>query len=235
MAQKLSNLPIGTLIKFGKHQIASETAQPIVWIVTAKNHSGYPANSVTLVAQKIIDVRPYDEAETDNSYGNGNYGLSNIDQWLNKDSNPWYVTAHSTDQAPDNTYVSNGTGYVSRPGFLSNFTNDEKNAILTTSIKVAKYSYVYETLSRRVFLPSMAEVGVTTGSITDGTLWAHFSTASRRTVLTTQCFNNTLSTEKPYSLTSHWMWWLRCAECSEGELFGFGLDFLSGSDELSVG
>ena len=125
MAQVLSNLPIGAKIKFGKHSVNGETSLPITWLVVAKNHSGYPSNSVTILAQDIIDLRAVDAIEPTNSNadvrskGNNNYGLSNIDQWLNKDSNPWYVAAHSTDQAPDNTYVSNGTGYVSRPGFLS--------------------------------------------------------------------------------------------------------------------
>ena len=52
MAQFLSNLPVGALIKFGKHKVGSEEAQPIIWIVADKNHSGYPANSVTLITQK---------------------------------------------------------------------------------------------------------------------------------------------------------------------------------------
>ncbi len=217
MAQNLSNLPIGAKVKFGKHSVNGETAQPIIWQVVAKNHSGYPSDSVTILAQDIIDLRAVDAIEPYNSNadvrssGNNDYGLSNIDQWLNKDGASWYAATHSTDQAPDNSYVSNGTGYTTNPGFLSNFTNAEKNAILSTSIKVAKYNYTYETLSRKVFLPSVAEVGASIGGITDGTLWAHFSTGSKRAVLTSQCYNNTSSTEKPINITAHWMWWLRSA------------------------
>ena len=217
MAQSLSNLPIGAKVKFGKHSVNGETAQAITWIVAAKNHSGYPSNSITLLSEKIIDLRAIDAAEPTNSngdiqtMGNGNYGLSNIDQWLNKDSSPWYVAAHSTDQAPDNNYTLRGTGYNTRPGFLSNFTSAEKNAILTTSIIATKYSYTTETLSRKVFLPSATEVGVKPGDITDGTLWTYFSTGSRRAVLTPQCFDNTLSVEKPTNITAYWSWWLRSA------------------------
>lgn len=218
MAQNLSNLPIGAKIKFGRHSVNGETAQDITWLVVAKNHTGYPSNSVTILAQDIVDLRAIDAIEPNNSNadirskGNNDYGLSNVDQWLNKDSTSWYVAAHSNDQTPNNTYVSNGTGYDSRPGFLSNFTTAEKNAILTTSINVAKYSYTYETLSRKIFLPSIAEVGLST--TTDGTVWAHFSAATRRAVLTLQCYNNTLSTEKPTSITAYWMWWLRSASYS---------------------
>ena len=39
MAQLLSNLPIGAKIKFGKHSVNGETAQPITWLVVSK-HTG---------------------------------------------------------------------------------------------------------------------------------------------------------------------------------------------------
>ena len=217
MAQNLSNLPIGSKIKFGKHSINGETAQDIIWLVVAKNHSGYPANSVTLLTEKIIDLRALDANEPNNTNanrqnnGNNDYGVSNIDQWLNKDGNPWYVAAHSADQVPDNSHTVYGTGYNTRPGFLNNFTTSEKNAILTTSITVTKYSNTIETLSRKVFLPSTSEVGLKPADLTDGTLWAYFSTKTRQVTVTSQCFDYTLSQEKPASVTSNWKWWLRSA------------------------
>ena len=55
MAQLLSNLPIGAKVKFGKHSVNTEAAQPIIWLVVAKNHTGYPSNSVTLVSS-IADI-----------------------------------------------------------------------------------------------------------------------------------------------------------------------------------
>ena len=42
MAQLLSNLPIGSLIKFGAHSVGLEAAQPIIWRIADKNHTGYP-------------------------------------------------------------------------------------------------------------------------------------------------------------------------------------------------
>ena len=63
MALRLSTLPIGTRIKFGRHQINNETPEPIVWIIAAKNHNNYPQNSVTLITEKIIDCRAYDAQE----------------------------------------------------------------------------------------------------------------------------------------------------------------------------
>ena len=67
MAQALSNLPIGAKVKFGKHSVNGETAQPITWVVVAKNHTGYPSNSVTLLTEKIIDLRAFDAKEPNNS------------------------------------------------------------------------------------------------------------------------------------------------------------------------
>ena len=112
MAQLLSNLPIGAKIKFGKYSVRGETAQPIIWVVVAKNHSStpaYPTNCVTLLTQKSIDLLAADAREVTNSiterrnYGNNRYSFSNIDQWLNTDGNggSWYSAQHSADQAPD--------------------------------------------------------------------------------------------------------------------------------------
>lgn len=42
MSQLLSNLPTGAKVKFGKFQVNSETAQPIVWTVVAKTINALP-------------------------------------------------------------------------------------------------------------------------------------------------------------------------------------------------
>ena len=141
MAQRLSNLPIGTRIKFGKHSVNGETAQDIIWLVVAKNHSGYPSNSVTLLTEQLIDIRAADATEPDNTNsarvacGNNNYALSNIHQWLNKAESTWFVKSHDADNAPSDAYVSNKTGYYYRPGFLYNFSVVERSAILHTTIR----------------------------------------------------------------------------------------------------
>lgn len=216
MAQNLSNLPIGAKVKFGKHSVNGEMAQDIIWLVVAKNHTGYPSNSVTLLTEKIIDLRAIDAIEPNNSNadirsnGNNTYGLSNINLWLNRDGTSWYTATHSNDQAPDNSYTLRGTGYNNRPGFLNGFNDFEKNAILTTSIVTTKYSYTTELLERKVFLPSATEVGETF-DVKDGSLWSYFVNNSKRATLTSQCFNNSLSSDKPTSITAYWMWWLRSA------------------------
>ena len=101
MAQSINNLPIGAKIKLGKYSVNGESALPIIWLKAGN----YPTlqNSVTLLTEKIIDLRAYDAAETQSdmynpkNYGNTAYELSNIDQWLNKDNNSgeWFVKTHT--------------------------------------------------------------------------------------------------------------------------------------------
>lgn len=63
----------------------------IVWKVIAKNHSGYPNGSVTLMSSKGIASLPFDAKEPNNTdlynrnYGNNRWKFSNIRQWLNSD------------------------------------------------------------------------------------------------------------------------------------------------------
>ena len=225
MAQNLSNLPIGAKIKFGKHSINGETAQPITWLVVAKNHTStpaYPSNSVTLLAERIIDLRAFDASEPNNtisavrSYGNNRYSLSNLDQWLNSavESN-WYVAKHSYDQSPNSsTYVANrNTQYSQRPGFLNTFSSNEINAILPTTIRVLtslNATTDYEDITRKVFIPSRTEINILgSRQPSEGEKWEYFTSNSRIAYVTQQVINNTQSTDKPSSVTSPWYWLTR--------------------------
>lgn len=229
MSQALSNLAIGSKVKFGSYSVNGETAQPIVWTIVAKNHAGYPDNSVTLHTSEIIDLRCFDASEPNNSdsarqdYGNNRYSVSNIDQWLNKDADggSWYVAAHSTDQSPDTSarVNSRGTQYLDHPAFLNAFTDNEKNAILSTTIRVVRLSQdggSYEDISRRVFFPSTTEVGLSNeNNIAEGSAWEYYTSNTLRIgYVTQQCFDNTPSSEKPTNKTTAWKWWLRTPEYS---------------------
>ena len=216
MAQLLSNIPIGAAIKFGKHQVGSETAESIVWVVAAKNHSGYPSNSVTLVAQKIIDFRAYDAAETGATWGNNNYALSNIHQWLNSSASAgkWYTATHANDAPPNSSTTQNGTGYQDRAGFLYNFTIGERNLILPTTLTVQTGSNVSNKIIANVFLPSLWEIlGV--GNTSDGSsCFEYFLPQNGRCVATTQARTNTSSSKKPPDGTA-WDYWTRSTLVSE--------------------
>ena len=252
MAQLLSSLPIGAKVKFGKYSVNGETAEPIIWLVVAKNHASlpsYPENSVTLLTEKIIDYRAFDAEEPNNpisaraSEGNNRYSLSNIDQWLNKDSaaGKWYSPQHSTDQAPDESHVAAGAPYSMRPGFLNAFTLDEKNAIRSTTIRVAippQDGGGYEDISRKVFLASVTEVGLENQHDTaEGAKWDYFNSSTTRIVdSTAQVYRNTVSYFKPTSVTDPEYWWLRtphdepynaCNVTPTGEIMGLSVSVCS--------
>ena len=262
MAQSLSNLPVGAKVKFGKYSVNGEPAQPITWLITAKNHKGdatnnvpdYPENSVTLLTEKIIDYRFLDNAEPDSTeydkiqtYGRSTYGKSNLDQWLNKDgeAGQWFVKQHDFDHAPDGepatsykdaygvTYTfDHGTAYINRPGFLNAFSQYEKNAILTTSIRCLFYKSRYvadsETIERKVFLPSAVEV-TGRGDEKQGVCWEWFKTNHPVADVTVQAYENSLCTLKD----AQW-WWTRTPyDIYRGS--SVGVDYNNRSEYASLG
>lgn len=161
MAKLLSSLNVGESVKFGKHQVDAETPWDISWRVAHKSNEG-----IVLISKYIIDYRCFDAAELNNSNsgisssGSSQYNGSNIDQWLNSRANSWYTAAYTNDHAPDSSMVvTNGTQYANRPGFLYNFSDREYALLLESSIKSRRYVGYTDTMSRRVFLPSLAELG----------------------------------------------------------------------------
>lgn len=244
MPQILSNLPIGAKVKFGKYSVNGEPAQPITWLIAAKNHKGdasknipdYPENSVTLLTEKIIDYRFFDNVEPDSTeydmiqtYGRSTYSTSNIDQWLNKDgaAGQWFVKQHDTDHAPDGEHATSykdwegdthtfdeGTAYIKRPGFLNAFSQAEKNAILTTSIRCLFYKSRYvannETIERKIFLPSAVEVGVKSGE-DQGVCWELFKTNYPEAQVTVQAYENSpCAVKETFGVDStDCQWWTR--------------------------
>lgn len=228
MSQLLSNLTTGAKVKFGSYQVNTETAQPVIWTVVAKNHSGYPTNAITLHTAGIIDLRCFDAQEPNNtdsnkqSYGNNRYSVANIDHWLNSNAaaNAWYAAQHTYDQSPDTPARCGDydTQYAARPGFLNLFTTAEQNAIMTTTLRVAKLLLdggSYEDIARKVFFPSITEVGLEyENSIAEGSAWGYYtSDALRIAYATQQCVSNSLSWNKPASTTAAWSWWLRTPLC----------------------
>lgn len=224
MSQLLSNLPTGAKVKFGSYKVNTETAQPVIWTVVAKNHSGYPANAITLHTAGIIDLRCFDAKEPNNpdsnrqSYGNNRYSVANIDRWLNSEAaaNAWYVAQHTYDQSPDTSDRCGGYGtqYAARPGFLNLFSTAERNAILTTTLRVVKPSVdggSYEDITRKVFFPSTTEVGLANeNGIAEGSAWGYYTNNTARIAYATQqCITNSPSSSKPSSTTNAWYWWLR--------------------------
>ncbi len=224
MAQLLSSLPIGAKVKFGKYQVGSETPTAIKWTIVAKNHAGYPSNSITLhstyaVDMRAIDARTYHPSPSTgyDSQGNNTYKLSNIDQWLNSDANAgeWYSPTEEYDSPPDSgsftaygesgttTRLLNGGSYSHKAGFLNLFSEAEKSAILSTSVQCVRPYWqtnaitAPETIIRKVFLPSVTEVRGETSYGVEGTQWEGASYTIGTRYLTPEAAANTNCTNKP--------------------------------------
>lgn len=220
MAQKISNLAINSLVKFGTLHGA-----PIVWKIGDKNHSGYPDNSVTLVSNQIIKMLCFDAKEPNNSNsnnknnGNSRYIYSNLRQWLNSAAaaGAWYAAQHSADAPPTSSNVwSSINAYDTIAGFLNGFTADERAALLDTTITVGKISTDgggTETCVDKMFLLSCTEVALT-GEHTCGSKIAIFSdNASRIATVTAACVANSNNTNNP-AANAAWYYWLRDAYVS---------------------
>lgn len=218
MSQSISALPVKAKVK---DTSTTYYGVPIIWEIGDKNHAGYPANSVTLVAANILKLACFDAKESGNSnsdrrrYGNNRYSLSNLRQWLNKAGSPWYQAQHGADAAPTNAYVwSNYNEYDDEAGFLTGFSAQMLAAILNTTLTVAKASVDgggSETVTDRVFLLSKAEVGLgAENGVSEGSTLAMFSdNASRQCRPTAQAVANSEYTSGSLSASQPWWYWLR--------------------------
>lgn len=226
MSQSISNLAVGAKIEvpvLSAYQ--SRFGSKLVFKIADKNHSGYPANSVTLITEKIIQTMAFDAKEPNNSnsdrksYGNNRYSYANLLQWLNSNAaaGAWYSAKHSADQAPTtkDTHVSYNP-YTSWAGFLAMLEPKFVAELLDTTQTVVKNTVTdggsYETVTSKMFLASTTEVGLANeNSIAEGTLLAMFSNdASRVAYPTAECVNNSGGyTNANFATSKGWYWWLR--------------------------
>lgn len=178
----LSSLPIGAKIKV-PHSVMGN----VIFLKADQNHTGYPENSTTLITDELILLRAFDAKEPNNTnserqkYGNDRYSVSNIDHWLNSTASAgqWYSPQHSTDQSPNSTNVVSRNPYDTDAGFLNGFDARFIEAMQDTTIKVARNTVTdgggYDTLVRKVFLPSSAELfNQSENSIMEGSLLQYF-------------------------------------------------------------
>ena len=226
MSQSISKLAVGAKIEvpvLSPYQ--SRFGAKLVFKIADKNHSGYPANSVTLITEKIIQIMAFDAKEPNNSnsdrksYGNNRYLHSNLLQWLNSNAaaGAWYSAQHSADQAPTtkDTHVTYNA-YTSWAGFLAMLEPKFVAELLDTTQTVAKNTVTdggsYETVTSKMFLASTTEVGLANeNSIAEGSLLAMFSNdASRVAYPSTECYNNNDGySNSGFATSKGWYWWLR--------------------------
>lgn len=179
----LENLALNDLVKFGKF-----FGVDIVWRIAAKNHQGMPENSVTLVSDKIVCLKCVDAKEPNNfygsrnKYGNNDYTVSNIRQWLNSSASAgnWYSAQHSFDEPPSSSNVWNGYNpYQDKAGFLNEFTSQEIAAILSATRVIGGKEGNGTSCVDKVWLPTSNEYGAETIS-NNGTQFPIFSDDNSR-------------------------------------------------------
>ena len=216
----LSSLPIGAKIKV-PHSIMGN----VIFLKADQNHTGYPENSTTLITDGLILLRAVDAKEPNNTdrnrrdYGNNRYSVSNIDHWLNSTASAgqWYSPQHATDQSPNSTNVVTQNPYNTDAGFLNGFDARFIAAIQDTTIKVARNTVTdgggYDTLTRKVFLPSKAELfNQAENSIMEGSLLQCFqanTNAIRIAKISTYAAQDNNSHAGSSSVTAgsaHWYW-----------------------------
>lgn len=223
MAKALSSLAAGALVK---DTGTLYNGKAIVWKIADKNHAGYPANSVTLITERIISLKCFDAIESGNSdsdrkrYGNNRWIYANIRQWLNSQAaaGQWYSAQHGQDAPPSNANVwDNYNEYQQEAGFLAGFSANFLAALLTTTRTVGKAQVDgggTESCTDKIFLATCTEVGLS-GDVTAGSKLAIFSNdASRQAKPTAEAVSKSEYTNSSLNANSPWYWWLADAYAS---------------------
>lgn len=208
--QSYNGLYLGDLVKFGRFFDAD-----IVWMVAAFNHAGFPDNSVTLVSKYLLCLLSFDASEPTNpdsvraTYGNNDYTVANLPQWLNSNApSGWYAPRHAYDAPPDAANVFGGYNpYTSKPGFLNSFTSAEISKLLATERKIGGRAGNGTTCTEKVWLPTTNEYGFETIA-NNGTLLPLFEDRSYRLAYpTAQCVANNAYPGFATSQTSPAYYW----------------------------
>ena len=237
MAKALSSLAAGALVK---DTGTLYNGKAIVWKIADKNHAGYPANSVTLITERIISLKCFDAKESGNSdgnrksYGNNRWIYANIRQWLNSQAaaGQWYSAQHGQDAPPSNANVwDNYNEYQQEAGFLAGFSANFLAALLTTTRTVGKAQVDgggTESCTDKIFLATCTEVGLS-GDVTAGSKLAIFSNdASRQAKPTAEAVSKSEYTNSSLNANSPWYWWLADAYASNS----YGVRYVYSSGAL---
>lgn len=238
MAKALSSLAAGALVK---DTGTLYNGKAIVWKIADKNHAGYPANSVTLITERIISLKCFDAKESGNSdsnrksYGNNRWIYANIRQWLNSQAaaGQWYSAQHGQDAPPSNANVwDNYNEYQQEAGFLAGFSANFLAALLTTTRTVGKAQVDgggTESCTDKIFLATCTEVGLS-GDVTAGSKLAIFSNdASRQAKPTAEAVSKSEYTNSSLNANSPWYWWLADAYAS----YSYSVRYVNSSGALN--
>ena len=214
MAKKFSELQCGSKIRFGSYSVEGEVAHQIKWIKVN-------SDDTTILTEHIEDFRAFDAKERNNEdeyrrrYGNNRYSVSNIDQFLNSSNDKWYNASHKFDEPPTRSKVTDHTEYADHPGFLCCFKEWELDTIIdteiTTALAICDGNDKYETVVRKVFLPSLTNIfGQTVREVDEGSYWDYFRNGGDRVARSTSyAIDETMCESKPRSCNDPWYYLLR--------------------------
>lgn len=206
-------------------------------IIPGSNHNGVPlilrklADDHHAIGTTLLDTRDIisfigfdgkeflSEDPYHRDYGNNNYGLSNIRQYLNSIGSDWYTPQHEKDTAPNEETLDGGEPYGNLSGFLSAFPIEFIEHIATTALTtvVPGYNKGISTQNDKVFLLSRTEVGLGDEREAEGKTIPFFKDDNARlkelSVQAMESENLTYFGDWYYELGvgvgDPWEWWLR--------------------------
>ena len=73
MSKKISTLAVGAKVR---DPLSKYYGVPVGFQIADKNHAGYPANSTTLAAEKILCLKPFDAMESGGNSDRRSYGTT---------------------------------------------------------------------------------------------------------------------------------------------------------------
>ena len=213
------SLSLNDTFFLGKYQVGSETPWDIEWEIVHQESDYQIA-----MAKQIIDLRCFDAKESSNSdsnrqsKGNNNWGVSNIEQWLNSDQTNWYSAQHSADAPPSsaNVWVINSVAYNPydmKPGFLYYWSDEEKAVLQDMTLTLANPtvdgggSYTW---TGKIWLPTYTQMtGSQNNNISEGTQFSKFTdNASRKKTIHAMCAaNNQYCIDNNKTEGTAWYYW----------------------------
>lgn len=160
-------------MQLGELGIGRKVYEPksgMIFLVAAQNH--YGPGITTLLSEHVVAVRALDAAEggaaadsfeQSGKYGDNNYLLSNLHQWLNSSQEAWYHPTHEGDAPPQAQRLRWGEHpYDQEPGFLTRFSQAFREGLVETDIPVlvrtGRGTAALTQVRASVFLPSRTEM-----------------------------------------------------------------------------
>ncbi len=152
----IQSLPSKSKIKLGRYG-----GKDLQWLLCRNSENKIflilTQSSMAVLGNKIFDNKePNNPNSERKSFGNNNYPLSNLHQWVNADGaeNEWFKKTHTYDTPPD---------YANQKGFLNEWSKEEKEVVLETTWTTTKTNADgggKENFSSKLTLPSTAELGL---------------------------------------------------------------------------